>query len=604
MRYQKLVAPVLIGLFLLSLLLGSMAGVYTDWLWFIEVGFEQVFVRTLSTRLLLASVAFVVAFAVLQTNLWLAQRSMGRREFTVYGPEGPRKVAFDMASLKPLFLIGSLIAGALLASYAAAQWDVWLMARNAVPFGTSDPILGHDVGFYVFQLPLLQVLLAFSLWTLLLAAFGVAGAHYASQNLALDPVRGLQISNGARRHLSVLAALLLLLLAGRAWLGLAELMITPSGIVYGASYVDVNARIPVQWILIVVALLGSVLALWQTRTARFWPLLAAVGGYVVVVLAGELYATALQRLVVAPNEQVSEVPYIIHSIAATRKGFALDRVEERQLSGEASLTAADIDRNRATFDNVPLWNEQPLLDTFGQLQEIRTYYDFASVDNDRYVIDGEYRQIMLSAREMNSNALPSATWINERLTFTHGYGLTLGPVNQVTPEGLPVLFIKDLPLTSSVDLKVDQPGIYFGELSNDHVFVKTDTAEFDYPKGDDNVFGSYQGKGGIAIDSLWRRLLFAIRFNSPNVFFTPNLTADSRVLIYRRIAERVRRIAPFLTYDPDPYLAISGGRLIWVQDAYTTSTRYPYSTPSAGGINYIRNSVKVTIDAYDGTVVF
>jgi len=292
------------------------------------------------------------------------------------------------------------------------------------------------------------------------------------------------------------------------------------------------------------------------------------------------------------------------SIAATRTGFDLDKVEERQLSGEATLTAADIERNRATFDNVPLWNEQPLLDTFGQLQEIRTYYDFASVDNDRYVIDGKYRQIMLSAREMNSDSLPSGTWINERLTFTHGYGLTLGPVNEVTPEGLPVLFIKDLPLASSVDLKVDQPAIYYGELSNDHVFVKTGTAEFDYPKGEDNVFGSYAGQGGIAVDTLLRRLLFAIRFGSPEVLFSPNLIEGSRVLMYRRIAERVRRIAPFLTYDPDPYLAISGGRLVWVQDAYTTSSRYPYSTPSAGGVNYIRNSVKVTIDAYDGTVVF
>ncbi len=604
MRPQQLFAPILIALFLAFLLVSSMVGVYTDWLWFGEVGFEQIFLRTMGTRVALGVGAFVLAFAVLYANVRLAQRSMGKREFTVYGPEGARTVAFDMGSLKPLFLIGSLIASALLASYAAAHWDVWLMSRNAVPFGTSDPILGYDVGFYLFHLPLLHALLNFTLLTVLFAGLAVGVAHFASQNLVLVPGRGLQMSNGARQHLSALAAVLLLLLACRAWLGLSQLLISPSGIVHGASYVDVHAGIPVQWALVVVASLGAVLALWQIRTKRLWPLLAAVGGYFAVAMAGQAYGIALQRLVVAPNEQVSEGPFITHSIAATRKGFALDKVEERQVSGEATLTAADIERNRATFDNVPLWNEQPLLDTFGQLQEIRTYYDFASVDNDRYIIDGEYRQIMLSAREMNSDALPSGTWINERLTFTHGYGLTLGPVNQVTPEGLPMLFIKDLPLSSSVDLKVDQPAIYFGELSNDHVFVKTGTAEFDYPKGDDNVFGSYEGQGGIAVDSMFRRLLFAIRFGSPDVLFSPNLTTGSRVLMYRRIAERVRRIAPFLTYDPDPYLAISGGRLVWVQDAYTTSTRYPYSTPSAGGINYIRNSVKVTIDAYDGTVVF
>jgi len=604
MRLQQLFAPVLIALFLALVMTKSMVGVYTDWLWFGEVGFGQIFLGILGTRLALAVGAFVVAFAVLHANVRLAQRSMGIREFTVYGPRGARTVAFDMASLKPLFLIGSLVVAGLLASYAGAQWDIWLMSRNAVRFGTSDPILGYDIGFYIFHLPFLEALLNFSLVTVLFAGLGVGVAHFASQNLFLDPGRGLMLSLGARRHLSVLISILFLLLAFRAWLGLSQLLLSPSGIVYGASYVDVHAGLRVQWALVVMALAGAVLALWQMRTARYWPLLAAGGGYLAIALAGQGYGIALQRLVVAPNEQVTETPYIRHSIAATRVGFALDKVEERQLSGEATLTAADIERNRATFDNVPLWNEQPLLDTFAQLQEIRTYYDFASVDNDRYVIDGEYRQIMLSAREMNSEALPSATWINERLTFTHGYGLTLGPVNQVTPEGLPVLFIKDLPLSSSVDLKVDQPAIYFGELSNDHVFVSTGTAEFDYPKGDDNVFGRYEGKGGIPVDNLLRRLLFAIRFGSPDVLFSPNLTTGSRVLMYRRIAERVRRIAPFLTYDPDPYLAISDGRLVWVQDAYTTSTRYPYSTPSVGGINYIRNSVKVTIDAYDGNVVF
>ncbi len=267
------------------------------------------------------------------------------------------------------------------------------------------------------------------------------------------------------------------------------------------------------------------------------------------------------------------------------------------------MTRADLERNASTIENVPLWNDQQLLDTFGQIQEIRTYYDFASVDNDRYIIDGKYRQIMLSARELNSRSLPSRTWINEQLTFTHGYGLTLGPVNEVTPEGLPVLFIRDLPLTSSVDLKVTQPAIYFGELPETDVFVKTKTEEFDYPRGEDNVFATYQGQGGVPLGGLFRRLMFAIRFRSTDTFFSPTLTPESRVMMHRRISERVARIAPFLTFDSDPYLAISDGRLIWIQDAYTTSNRYPYAS-AAGGVNYIRNSVKVTIDAYHGTTTF
>ncbi|HET7220021.1 MAG TPA: UPF0182 family protein, partial [Vicinamibacterales bacterium] len=285
------------------------------------------------------------------------------------------------------------------------------------------------------------------------------------------------------------------------------------------------------------------------------------------------------------------------------QAYALDNVEERPLSGEARLTRQDLERNATTIENVPLWNDQPLLDAFGQLQEIRTYYDFISVDNDRYTIDGKYRQIMLSARELNPRSLPSRTWINEQLTFTHGYGLTLGPVNEVTPEGLPVLFIRDLPPTSTVDLTVTQPAIYFGELSEDHVFVRTKTQEFDYPRGEDNVFATYQGTGGVPLGGLFRRLLFAIRFRSTDTFFSPNLTPESRVLLHRRIRERVSQIAPFLSFDPDPYLAISSGRLVWIQDAYTTSDRYPYST-SSGGLNYIRNSVKVTIDAYHGTTSF
>jgi uncharacterized protein len=350
------------------------------------------------------------------------------------------------------------------------------------------------------------------------------------------------------------------------------------------------------------AFVGAALALWQMRAARYWPSVLAAALYIVVSVAGVAYAAIIQRFIVGPNEQVRETPFITHNIQATRAAFALDRVEERPLSGEAHLTRADIDRNATTLDNVPLWNERPLLDTFGQLQEIRTYYDFVAVDNDRYTINGQYRQTMLSARELNSQSLPSRSWINERLTFTHGYGLTLGPVNEVTREGLPVLFIRDLPLVSTVDLKVTQPAIYYGELSNDHVFVKTKTQEFDYPRGDDNVFASYAGNGGVPLSNVLRRLMFAIRFKSTDTFFSPNLTRESRVMIYRRIAERVRRIAPFFDYD-DPYMAVSQGRLVWVLDAYLTSNRYPYST-SANGVNYIRNAVKLTIDAYHGTTTF
>jgi uncharacterized protein len=577
---------------------------YTDWWWFGEVGYQQVFLRTLAARALLGGTVFVLAFALLYANLRFAQRSLKRSAFTIMTAQGPHTISIGAGHARRLLLGASLAGAILLGLYASGNWYLWLMARHAVPFGVADPILGRDVSFYVFQLPFLQFLHTVAFMTALLALVLAAVAHRAGQGLVVDRLRGLIVSPTARRHLSWLAAVLLLLVAFNAWLGIPELLTTPGGIVHGASYVDVHARMPLQWVLAAAACVGAVLAAYQSRVQRRWPLAAAFGLYAGVWIAGAVYAMVLQRFFVTPNEQVRELPYIGHNIAATRAGFALDKVVERQISGEAQLTRPDIQRNASTLANVPLWNDRPLLDTFGQIQEIRTYYDFVSVDNDRYMINGEYRQIMLSARELNPQSLPSRTWINERLTFTHGYGLTLGPVNEVTREGLPVLFLRDLPLVSTVDLKVTQPAIYYGELSNDHIFVKTATQEFDYPKGDDNVFGSYEGNGGIALGGLLRRAMFAIRFASPNVLVSPSLNEKSRVMMYRRIADRVRRIAPFLTYDSDPYMAISDGRLVWVQDAYTTSTRYPYSTPTARGLNYLRNAVKVTIDAYHGTTAF
>jgi len=602
---RKIINALLVAAFvLLFFLLPSFATVYTDWLWFLEVSHEQVFLRTLNTRILLGAVVFALVFAVLFVNIRIAQGALRQREFTIFGPQGPRTIAIDMRSLRPMFYLGAAAVAFFVALYASGRWDVLLMARNAVPFGKVDPILGKDISFYLFQLPFLHFLHSLAFITVLLAGIAVAVVHFAGQSIMLDPQRGLIVSDNARRHLSALGAVFLLVLAFRAWLGIPQALTTQTGFIHGASYVDVYARIPMQWALVVASVIGAALVAYQITAKRRWPAAVAVALYLGVALLGGAYAYLLQRFYVSPNEQVREQPFIAYSIDATRSAFALDRVVERSISGDAKLTAADIARNAPTLANVPLWNEQPLLDTFGQIQEIRTYYDFVSVDNDRYVIDGEYRQIMLSAREMNSEALPSRAWINERLTFTHGYGLTLGPVNQVTPEGLPVLFLRDLPLRSTVDLKVTQPAIYFGERSNDHVFVKTATKEFDYPSGDANVFGTYAGSGGVEVGGVLRRALLAIRFGSTETFFSPNLTRESRVLMYRRIMERVSRIAPFLTLDPDPYLAISDGRLVWIQDAYTTSTRYPYSTPSGGGINYIRNSVKVTIDAYDGTTRF
>jgi uncharacterized membrane protein (UPF0182 family) len=596
--------PLVAAILLLGTIVPAAAKFYTDWLWFTEVGYESVFLRALSAQATVGIVSGAAAFALLAGNLLIALRAVRPRPFRVATPNGPQIVMMDPSGIRPIALGAVGLISLLIGNFAADRWETWLYFLNATPFGKVDPILGRDVSFYVFTLPLLEHLLGMAYFVLFLMAV-VAGAAYAfGEQIGFGVTRVIFVSSGAGRHLGLLAAAGLLLLACGAWLQIPQMMASPSGVVTGPTYADVHARIPALWVLAAAGVLGAGLAaVYAFRGGRLWPIAAAAALYVVVSLGGSVYAAIIQRFVVAPNEQVRETPFIVHNIQATRTAFGLEGTIERPLSGEARLSRADLERNAATIDNVPLWNDQPLLDTFSQLQEIRTYYDFISVDNDRYTIDGKYRQIMLSARELNPRSLQSRTWINERLTFTHGYGLTLGPVNEVTREGLPVLFIKDLPLAATASLQVTQPAIYFGEMPNDHVFVRTKTQEFDYPRGEDNVFADYKGTGGVPLSSVFRRFMFALRFRSTDTFFSPNLTTDSRVMMYRNIVDRVQRIAPFLTYDPDPYLAISGGRLVWMQDVYTTSRRYPYAT-GTGGVNYIRNSIKVTIDAYDGTTTF
>jgi uncharacterized membrane protein (UPF0182 family) len=595
-----------IGIVVLALLfLGgpSLVRFYTDWLWFGEVGYQGVFLTIVRSQASLFTITFVVAVLWLVFNLRLALASMrgGRPIFTTQqgievalpGPEQLRTIASAIA----------MILSGVIGLYASSQWETWVLWQKAVPFGQQDPILGYDIGFYVFTIPFLQFVRGIAQTLVIIAALG-AGAIYALAGMVLTgPFSVLSMPPAVRRHVTLLAAVFFVLVAGGAWLGRFELLAHPAGIIYGASYADVHARMPIALVLSVVSIVGAALAVLHGLSRRNWPIPVAIALYLVVSLGGEAYATLLQRFVVTPNEQARESPFIRNNIDATRRAFALDRVGERALTGDAVLTRDDIARNAPTLQNVRLWDHQPLLDTFGQLQEIRTYYDFTSVDNDRYTINGYPQQVMLSARELNSNSLPNRTWVNERLTFTHGYGLTLGPVNQVTSEGLPVLYVRNLPTETIPELPIAEPSLYFGELSNDYVMVRTRTREFHYPRGDENVFTQYSGNGGLALESLSRRILFALRFGAYQIAFNDDVTAESRILFHRNIAERVQEIAPFLTFDRDPYLVLADGHLYWMSDAYTTSTRYPYSTP-AGGVNYIRNSVKIVIDAYHGTTTF
>ena len=584
--------------------LPSFAQLYTEWLWFGETGYQSVFLKSLTTRGLLGLVVFAAVFGVLFANLRLALGGADRQQVVFPGGGDMPPIVVEPQHLRWLTAGAALLAGLFIASVTSSQWLVVLQFLEAVPFGEADPLFGRDAGFYIFTLPVLDAIRYLLLATIVLSLLGTGALYALSGRLALTP-QGLQVNPRARQHLALLIAGGFLLLAAGAYLDMPRMLTTPAGIIHGASYVDVIVRLPALQVLMVAAGLGAVAAAYGARSSTVWPVGVAVAGYIVVWLGGNGAAVAVQQLVVTPDEQQKEAPYIARNITATRQAFDLDEVDERQVSGDAELSLEDIANNAETINNVRLWDHQPLLDTFSQIQEIRTYYEFASVDNDRYMVDGEYRQTMVSSRELSSDSLPNRSWVNEHLQYTHGFGVALGPVNQVTQEGLPVLFIQDLPPRSSTDdLVVEEPSIYYGELSNEYVLVNTRTDEFHYPQGEDNVSTRYDGTGGIALGNLLQRALFSLRFRSYEILVSGQVSAESRILFHRNIAERLATIAPFLRYDSDPYLVIADGRLFWIRDAYTATGDYPYATPVGGSINYIRNSVKVVIDAYNGTTTF
>ena len=597
---------ILAGVFVIgSLFADKILVFYVDLLWFENLGLESVLWTTVGAQLglglLMAALFFVFTYFIL--------RSIYNRTShlpILLSDQVKRELPFlDLMSsnLKPLVLLGPLVISAMTGLVMAQKWDILLKFFNAVPFGQVDPIFGQDYSFYLFHLPL-WVLIKSVLWEgLVVVSIGVGLIYFFKRFVYLGP-SGVVVLPEARRILLLLAACFFLLMAVDFYFQRFGLLTEGNGTVAGIGYADDFGRLPLLILLSGVAILGAVLSVLSMFAGGFKKVVWTAGGLALLYFGGNVYPTILQKFVVDPNELIKETPYIEHTIAGSLLGYGLDQTENHVLKGTASLTAENIKANAPTIENIRLWDEEPLLDTLGQIQEIRTYYQFNSVDNDRYLIDGVYRQTLLSPRELLASSLPNRTWINEHLTFTHGYGVSMSPVNQVTPEGLPVLLIKDIPPQSSVDITITRPEIYFGELPNDHVFVNTGTKEFDYPEGENNVYTNYQGKGGVTIGSFIRKAILAARFKTMKILFSQDIENDSRVLMYRNITERVQQVAPFLRLDNDPYMVISGGRLVWIYDAYTVSDRFPYSEMIPNFGNYVRNSVKVVIDAYEGSMNF
>jgi uncharacterized protein len=600
------------GIVLLILVVSAMffrqaIGLYVDWLWFQDVGYATIFTTVLTYKTVLGASAGALFALLLYVNLKIASSATPGVRYSGVDNiiELPPLELID-PMFKRLLLPGALVVGVMAAAQGALQWEEALFFLNSVSFNMQDPQFGHDMAFYVFRLPMLRVFYQWAIFSLGLSAAATAAVYLLYRGIEYTP-RGLFLSERARHHLLILFGMLLLAKAAGYYLDAFDLLRSSRGVSHGASYADVYGNLPALRVLMFLSLIAAALCFSQIyRTGYKFVILGVAALVAVHVLGLNVYPALLQRFRVTPNEIEAERPFIERTIKHTRFAFALDKIEPKEFPAEEQLTAADLKRNESTINNIRLWDHRPLLTTYAQLQEIRPYYKFVDVDNDRYNIDGTYRQVMLSARELSHQHLQSRNWINEHLTFTHGHGVVFGPVNHVTSSGQPEFFIKDIPPVSATSLKITRPEIYFGELANEYVLVRTKAQELDYPAGDQNIYTSYKGQRGVAIGSLWRQLVFSIHHASIRILLAQDLSAESRILYHRQIQERVKKIAPFVRFDRDPYLVIAqGGRLFWIIDGYTVAETFPYSEPlRQPDINYIRNPVKAVVDAYEGTVDF
>ena len=588
-----------------SMFAEKIIGFYFDWIWFTHHEFDSVFWTIIFSQWGFGLVAGVLFFTF--TCFPLKRMYDHSSHIPVLLSDSVRRelplLDLIASNLRKLMFFGPLVLAVMTGLIIGQKWEIVQLYAKAVPFGSADPIFGNDYSFYLFTLPFLNLGKSILWEAFVVLGIGTGIIFFLKQFIYLGP-NGIVMQVEARRPLSSLVFYFLILMAMEFHLQRYDLLLEGNGVVTGIGFADYYGQLPILNIMSWLSLAGAGLSFFIATGRGVKKVVLALTGIGVIYFAGSFYPRILQNFVVNPNELIKETPFIEHTIAGSLKAYGLDTTESKKLTGAESLNAESIQANSLTIENIRLWDQEPLLDTLGQIQEIRTYYQFNSVDNDRYTIDGKYRQILLSPRELQSENLPNRTWINEHLTFTHGYGVSLSPVNQITPQGMPVLFIKDIPPQSNVDLKVEQPEIYFGELSNDHVFVNTGTKEFDYPEGEKNVYKNYEGSGGFPVDSFIRKLLLAARFKTLKILFSQDINSESRVLMYRNITERVLQVVPFLRLDSDPYLVVTEGKMKWVYDAYTVSDRFPYSQTIPRFGNYVRNSVKIVIDAYEGSMQF
>jgi uncharacterized membrane protein (UPF0182 family) len=619
------------------------AGFIIDYLWFSSLNYAGVFWTILSAKFWYFLLFTIAGFGLLFGNFFVAYR-FSRKEGRL--TEGASLISFDFGeyteSLKQLAGGGakkikllSFLAAAIIAILTgltmAPQWEQFLRYFNSVPFGKTDPIFGHDIGFYVFSVPVYKL---FRGWLLSLIVFSFVGSGliYWLSGMFRILERSVSFSKTVKVHLYTLIAIGLLLKVWDYRLQMYDLLYSRQGLVFGAGYTDYYIQRLGLWILLIYMLalaIFTISGIFSSKNRAIALVVALILVIPLVIVLQGFLPGIVQQMIVKPNELTKEEPFIKNNITMTNEAYGLSNILVKPFPAENELTLDAMKKNEETVHNIRLWDAPPLLSTYQQIQAIRTYYTFHNVDVDRYTINGQVRQVMLAPRELERVKLPAQaqTWVNTRLTFTHGYGMIMNPVNNVTSEGLPELFIQDIPPITSVGLTIQNPAIYYGERgsesqnptpgnpggtssvadTSDYVIVRTNNPEFDYPAGDENKYATYNGIGGVWMGSLFRRLLFAWGFREMNILLTSATTAESRIMFRRDIQERIRHIAPFIELDRDPYIVLSEGRLFWMQDAYTFSNKYPYAEPVSykrKSINYIRNSLKIVVDAYNGNVDF
>ena len=575
--------------------------IYVDWLWFDSVSYGSVFRTIVFWKVSLFAAGAAASALVIGLNIWLARR---------FAPEGVEESFIeevDPQAIRRIVTIALVAATLFLAvifgSVAGGAWETILLWTNGVSFGATEPAFGRDISFYLFDLPALHFFQVWALWLVIVSA-AAAGAVYGL-TLSLQRFE-LNITRGMRIHLSILVGLILLLIAFGTRLGIWDLATSPGGLIAGATYADMNARVPVRWVLAIIAALAGVTVIANAFLFSGYRLpIFVIGLWAVTgLVGGAIYPSIVQRTVVDPNQLEKERSFIARNIEWTRRAYGLEGIVETTFPAEPATTIEEIEANPATISNIRLLDARPLRDTFNQLQSLRPFYFFNDVDLDRYEIDGAPRQVMISARELDIRRVQNPNWTQRRLQLTHGFGAVIAPVNKVTAEGQPELLTKDIPPVGDViPISPDGARIYFGELTSQYVIVNTSEDEFDFPVGESFEPTNYKPDRGIRLSNILRRFTLAWDLGDTNVLISGRIGSGSRLLMNRSLRDRISEVTPFLTLDSDPYLVVQDQQLLWIQDAYTTSGRFPYSQP-AGSINYIRNSVKITVDAITGDMTF